>query len=216
MKKAGRYDTSHLLEDQYEPGSRGLILKNRLGIRFKREMDQIETKALRMAEEALLRTYGRKHRFTAFDLRAMHRLWLGKIYAWAGNYRRVNISKEEFSFAFAAQVPKLMKELERGPLHRQTPCTFGSEDRIVQALAEVHAELLLVHPFREGNGRLARLLATLMALQAGLPPLDFRSIKGAKKQAYFAAVRAGMDRNYKPMEQMFREILRRTRGTTST
>jgi hypothetical protein len=32
----------------------------------------------------------------------------------------------------------------------------------------VHAELLLIHPFREGNGRLARWLADLMALQPEL------------------------------------------------
>ena len=76
-------------------------------------------------------------------------------------------------------------------------------------------ELLLIHPFREGNGRLARLLATLMALQAGLPPLDFRSIKGKKKQEYFAAVRAGMVPDYKPMENVFSEVLRKSLGTSS-
>ncbi len=36
-------------------------------------------------------------------------------------------------------------------------------------MAVTHTELILVHPFREGNGRLTRLLNTLMALQAGLP-----------------------------------------------
>ena len=216
MKRGGRYDTSHLPEDQYEPGSRGLVLRNLLGIRSKQEMDRIETEALRKVEDELLRTYGQKHRFMASDMCSMHRLWLGKMYEWAGNYRQVNISKGDFSFAFAAQIPKLMKELEEGPLRRQTPCVFGSRERIVQALAEVHVEFLLIHPFREGNGRLARLLATLMALQAGLPPLDFRSIKGKGKQEYFTAVRAGMVRNYKPMEKVFSAVLRRTLGTSST
>jgi len=28
-------------------------------------------------------------------------------------------------------------------------------------------ELILIHPFREGNGRIARFLSVLMALQAG-------------------------------------------------
>ena len=30
---------------------------------------------------------------------------------------------------------------------------------VAEALAVVHAELILIHPFREGNGRVARLLA---------------------------------------------------------
>jgi cell filamentation protein len=37
-----RYNTSHLIEDQYEPGSRGRVLRNLLGIKLKGEMDQAE------------------------------------------------------------------------------------------------------------------------------------------------------------------------------
>ena len=71
---------------------------------------------------------------------------------------------------------------------------------------------MLIHPFREGNGRVGRLLAVLMGLQAGLPPLDFGNIKGRKRQEYFAAVRAGMDRDYEPMEKVFSDVIGRTLG----
>lgn len=71
-------------------------------------------------------------------------------------------------------------------------------------------EMVLIHPFREGNGRIARLLSVLMALQAGLPPLDFSDLQGEKREEYFAAVRAGMDRDYQPMEKIFAEIIDRT------
>ena len=53
----------------------------------------------------------------------------------------------------------------------------------------VHVELVLIHPFREGNGRLARLLAMLMGLQAGLPMLVFDEMEGVLREKYFAAVR---------------------------
>ena len=78
------------------------------------------------------------------------------------------------------------------------------------ALAVVHTEYILIHPFREGNGRIGRVLAVLMALQAGLPPLDFGGIKGRKRLEYFVAAQAGMDRNYKPMEKVFSDVIRRT------
>lgn len=58
--------------------------------------------------------------------------------------------------------------------------------------------------------RLARVLSTLMALQAGLPLLDFSVIAGEKKQDYFAAVRAGLEKNYAPMERLFAEIIERS------
>jgi cell filamentation protein len=119
----------------------------------------------------------------------------------------VNISKGGFPFAMSAQVSRLMLELERGVLARYTPCAFDDPDKVLKALAITHCELVLIHPFREGNGRVSRLLSTLMALQAGLPLLNFSVIKGRQREAYFAAVQAGMEKNYKPMRDIFRRVV---------
>ncbi|MEX2490517.1 MAG: Fic family protein [Nitrospirales bacterium] len=100
-----------------------------------------------------------------------------------------------------------MQQFERDVLSRLTPCCFPIRQAILQALAETHVELVLIHPFRDGNGRLARLLSTLMALQAGLPLLNFHLLAGEKKWAYFDAIRAGMDKDYAPMEHLFSEII---------
>lgn len=72
---------------------------------------------------------------------------------------------------------------------------------------EAHAELVIIHPFREGNGRCARILASIMALQAGLPILDFSIISGSQKSDYYSAVQIGLDRDYEPMEKLFTEII---------
>lgn len=202
-----KYDVSGLSEAQYEPGSRKLVIKNMLGIRKKSEMDRLESIALKQAEDALFRKYGARHSFIAKDICQMHKLWLGKIYPWAGQYRKVNIGKGNFLFAAATCISQLMEKFEKGQLAKYTPCNFRDKGKIIRALAEVQVEFILIHPFREGNGRIARLIATLMALQAGLPLLDFSTIKRKKKDKYFAAVRAGMDKNYKPMEEIFKEIL---------
>jgi len=211
MKKGGHYDASSLIEAQYEPGSRGRVLRNLLGIKSKREMDQVEAQEQLRTLEELVRIYDQTHRFTAADVRRIHKIWLGSIYAWAGNYRQVNLSKGDFPFAAANQIPRLMIEFEKGPLRAYTPYRFTEMNEIARTIAVVHTELLLIHPFREGNGRVARLLAVLMALQAGLPPLDFGNIKGRKRQEYFRAVQAGLDRDYKPMEKVFSTVIRRTR-----
>ena len=211
MKKGGHYDASSLIEAQFEPGSHGRVLKNLLGIKSKREMDQIEAQEQLRTLEELVRIYDQTHRITAADVRRIHKIWLGSIYAWAGNYRQVNLSKGDFPFAAANQIPRLMIEFEKGPLRAYTPCRFTEMNEIARTIAVVHTELLLIHPFREGNGRVARLLAVLMALQAGLPPLDFGNIKGRKRQEYFRAVQAGLDQDYKPMEKVFSAVIRRTR-----
>lgn len=96
------------------------------------------------------------------------------------------------------------------PIRRCTPSNFSDRAAVIRALAETHGELVLIHPFREGNGWVARVLSTLMALQAGLPPLDFSVIAVEKKKEYFAAVQAGLDKNYSPMERLFGEIIERS------
>jgi cell filamentation protein len=103
-----------------------------------------------------------------------------------------------------------MNEFERGILRKYTPCHFESMEKIIKALASVHTELVLIHPFREGNGRVARMLTTLMALQAGLPPLDFSGIVGKRKNDYIQAIHAGIEHNYLPMERIFNAVIRRT------
>jgi cell filamentation protein len=92
-------------------------------------------------------------------------------------------------------------------LRRLTPCSQEDKASVAGALAKVHAELILVHPFRDGNGRLARLLALLMALQADLPPLDFSPIARRGKRAYIAAIHAAMGKEYVPLKRLFLRII---------
>lgn len=206
MKNKDRYDVSALPEGQFQPGSRGKVLRNKLDITSKAEMDRLEAMALEKAFDVFLHTYDKGHRFTASDICGMHRTWLGDIYEWAGQYRTVNMSKGDFPFAGAAQIPRLMEEFQRDVLFRQTPCVYADRERVLQALAQVHVEFVLIHPFREGNGRLARMVTSLMALQSGRR-IVFDSIKGQRKNDYFASVQVGLKRNYKAMECLFDGLL---------
>ncbi len=210
MKKADCYKTSHLIEDQYEPGSNEKVLKNKLGITSAAEMDKLEKEEQLRVMDELTDLFDKDHKFSAADICKMHKLWLGNIYEWAGKYRQVKMSKENFSFAFPEQIPKLMNEFEKSYLFKSTPCRFESLEKIAKALAVVHTELVLIHPFREGNGRIARMLAVLMALQAELPPLDFSDMIDNGKAEYIKAIQAGMDRNYKLMEKVFVDVIYKT------
>lgn len=204
-----RYDAKGI-EAEFEPGSRGRVLRNRCGISGVRTMQFAESRALEAVEEVLLTRFAAGHRFTEDDVRLIHRLWLGGIYQWAGEYRNVNIAKDGFMFAAAQQVPRLMGEFEVRFLRPLTPCADMGEATLVAALARTHAELVIIHPFREGNGRCARLLAWLMALQAGLPPLDFSPFQGRGKHHYIAAIHAAFSGNYESMETMFSRVVQRT------
>jgi cell filamentation protein len=172
-------------------------------------MERCESAALLRATEHMIHVTRLDQRFRANDIRAIHKLWLGDIYEWAGEYRHVNVAKGGFMFAAANRVLSLMRDFSAGPLREYTPCKFSSVEMQVRALAVVHAELVLIHPFRDGNGRCARLLSTLMGLQAGLRTLDLSGIRGIERCRYIAAVHAAFSKDYAPMERVFRRVIER-------
>ena len=210
MKKKGRYSTSGLVEDQYMPGSNGKVLRNLLDITTQKEIDRVETEQLFEVTDQLLDEFDENRRFSADDILQILRRWLGSVYEWAGTYRQVMMSKGDFMFAAPAYIPQLMADFEKELLAKHTPCTFKSRQDVISALAIVHTELILIHPFREGNGRIARLLAILMALQAGLPLLDFSGFEKERQKEYFAAVQYGLARNYEPMKKVFTDVITRS------
>lgn len=211
-KTPSRYDLPGGAETQTQPGSRGRVLRNRLGITRKQEMDQAEYEALLRAQEQWLNRVAAGTRFTAKMLCRMHKDWLGETYAWAGQYRSVNLSKGGFTWPPAGRVAPNMAAFEEGRLAQWTPCRPQELPTIARGMAEVHADLLLIHPFREGNGRLARWLADLMAAQAGLPPPEYRFTgreSRKEKARYLAAVQAGYLGRSEDLTAFFEEALAR-------
>lgn len=212
MNTTDRYDASGLTEAQFEPESDNKVLRNLRGIRSAHEMDRAEAVELERLTDEATWLYGTDRRFSAADICELHRRWLGTIYSWAGHFRQVSLSRGSFPFASAAQVPQLMEQYETDVLARYTPCNTLDGAALSLALAATHVELVLIHPFRDGNGRIARLLSSVMALQAGLPLLNYSEIAVSLKQQYIAAVQSGLDRDYLPMRQIFDAVIARTMG----
>lgn len=172
-----RYDTSSNPEDQFQPGSNNKVLLNKCGITDSDEMDGIEFDALVKFQKRLFNELTLDTKITAEILCAWHQEWLGGIYEWAGEYRSVNMSKDDFVFAASHLIPKLMSDYERNYLVVHTPCRAMHQPSLVEAMAVCHIEFIIIHPHRDGNGRLGRVLATVMALQADMPLLDFEILE---------------------------------------
>jgi cell filamentation protein len=206
---SSRY-TVHPDED-YEPGSNNQVLKNYLQIKSTEAIESLEAQELKRSELEIIRLFGKEHRFTAEDICNIHELWLGDIYPCAGRYRTVNMGKDDFFFAPSARIPDLMDKFEKDYLNRYTPCLLTDTSELAYALSVVHIELILIHPFREGNGRLARLLADFMTWQAKDTLLDFNEINQTINsdgfRRYILAIHAGLAGDYLPMKIIFRKIL---------
>jgi len=185
----------------WQPGSNEKVLLNKEGIVDPVLMSEAESLLLVQLYDFVLRRQFPKRRLDVADIMEWHRMWLGNLYEWAGLERSVNMGKDGFQFAAAGQISRLLEEFEQQYLHRYTPCKGMDDAALVEAIAICHVELILIHPFREGNGRLSRLLADVMAVQAGRGSLNYDRWD-TDKTTYFAAIQQGMSRNYAPMRHL--------------
>jgi Fic family protein len=89
---------------------------------------------------------------------------------------------EIFRFAEPMDVPEKMRELCQKI--NDSPLTSDTS-ALIQA-AKLHYDFVLIHPFDDGNGRMARLMMNLMLIRYGFPPAI---VKTEDKSNYFSALR---------------------------
>ncbi|HEX5928867.1 MAG TPA: Fic family protein [Solirubrobacterales bacterium] len=73
-------------------------------------------------------------------------------------------------------------------------------DSVVRA-AMAHLHVISVHPFRDGNGRISRIVQSLVLAREGLAAPEFFSIEeylGAHTHEYYAALREAQGGSYQP------------------
>lgn len=166
------------------------VLKNKLNLTDAQALENAETHALILAYDQAAQSYSDDHVFTAADVCRLHEMFLGDIYPWAGTYRTIDLSSPGIRWCHA---PFIAKEMQRfdNVLQKATPLSSAlSREDIIAAIAEIHGELIVIHPFRDGNGRTTRLLCDLLFMQAGMAPLSPTAFNDEEtQQQYFAAIR---------------------------
>jgi Fic family protein len=99
----------------------------------------------------------------------------------------------------------------RGPAGEDVPALMaevvgwlaeGTADvDVVVSAAMAHLNVISVHPFRDGNGRVARIVQSLALAREGLVSPEFSSIEdylGKNTPAYYAALRSTQGGSYQP------------------
>jgi len=181
------------------------VLPNLLGITTIDAIHKAEFEGFLKAQYQLLDTLTTRTIFDMAYIRLIHELSLCKVYDFAGQFRSVNMTKGGFLFPTAKFLPRITHDFDARIL-KQLPHYYSSEEQLTADIAKVHAELLFIHPFREANGRVARILANMMAVKQGYDFLAFYKITQRQFKDYIIAVQAAADENYKPMTQIIRSI----------
>lgn len=153
------------------------VLKNKLGITNKEELSKNE-KIITLKKLAYLEMFPIEGKFDSDHLRKIHYFLFNDIYYFAGEYRKCTMARfREF------ENPNRIKERLKDELDKMNKEVKNilSIDGYSYFLAEEYYELMVIHPFREGNGRSVRefLREFVLSKKEQLPfnvELDFTKI----------------------------------------
>ncbi|MCX6241558.1 MAG: Fic family protein [Bacteroidetes bacterium] len=187
----------------YEMGSS--VLKNNLGITDPQKAAEEETIGFIQAQVIFTGKLTKKTKFDEKYIRSIHRTALGHLYPFAGNYRDVDLSKAGHHFLPCVFIPRGMIYLELEFLSK-LPSDYEDVKKLIEDIAIVHCELIHIHPFREGNGRTARIFADLMANRAGYPSLELDKFRMNNYPQYIEALNKGDDKDYSAMTEIIGKL----------
>jgi fido (protein-threonine AMPylation protein) len=174
-------------------------------IKTRRELNEVEFAAiLRVTEKYLLTKPSRKLAPFTFDwLLGLHREMLGSIWSWAGEIRATAKNIGVNPNIIAAELGRIAMEADQR--HGETG------DLVIATAAEFHHRAVWVHPFEDGNGRWARLLANIWLMQhdqpaALWPATDLRDTESPIRDEYIAAIKEADMRNYGPLIDLHKKF----------
>ncbi len=164
------YSLDALQDDCYENST---VLKNKFNIRDGAKLDLIErtTTTLRIAQAM------KDISFTDVDFtfyKNLHKYVFGDIYEWAGNIRKVEMSKKGTSFCSVNEIEKRGNNLFKR-LQNNNYLKVFTGDEFINEFTELYCDLNYLHPFREGNGRIQRLFLNMLLLSIG-KSIDFSKV----------------------------------------
>lgn len=141
------------------------VLKNKLGITDQEELNKEETDK---TSARMLRLYFKPPTITGSfkDIQNIHYQLFQDVYLWAGKVRTANISKGDTIFLpthfFSTAIPYF-----EDTLRNLNYLQDSSREEFVEGCTELFNQLNIIHPFREGNGRVSRFYFQCLAAMAG-------------------------------------------------
>ena len=151
------------------------MLENKLGLTSSAELARMEEqlskkKAVLLFEKGILDSLPAGKFFT---LQAIHRYLFEDIYDFAAEIRKVNMAKGNFRFAPLMYLDAALENIDK--------MQQSDFDEII----EKYVEMNIAHPFREGNGRSARIWLDHMLKQEIGKVIDWSKVD---KEDYLLAM----------------------------
>lgn len=128
-------------------------------------------------------------------MQTLHKRMFGNTWEWAGELRRTEKNIGVAPEHIAARLKELCADVATQLEHGSYP--------LREIAARFHHRLVYIHPFPNGNGRFARLMADLLLVEGGGRPFAWGEGDlvgaGEVRDTYINALRAADARDYRPL-----------------
>lgn len=183
-----------------------LVISEGIAIKGKPLKDHLEAKDHKEALDFLYELIDKDKKITVSEylVRQLHQLVVNKSHSdIAGKYREGNViitgSKHTPPEGF--QVPHKMRELVSWLNKNQ------KKHHVIELAALLHHKLVYIHPFVDGNGRMARLVMNVLIMKAGYPLAII--LRNDRKRYYRVLSEADSDK-YEPLCEFIAQAVIRT------
>lgn len=199
-----------------KPKSATSYKETTFGILPRSKVVELEKQGIKKAQQYVLKLSDRKSEITPQLILDVHNTGFGFIFPdWAGKFRMIDVTVGDYNPPHYSRIFELVKslcdDLRERLKHLPPSETEGLYlGGVVSLLAWFQHRFVWIHPFNDYNGRVARLLTNLLALNLGLPLLIFKAETGRDRQNYVKAMKAADRYDYSRLETLIASALKET------
>jgi Fic-DOC domain mobile mystery protein B len=162
-------------------------------IAYRHELNEAEQENIARAQDWALSR--RRDPLSEKFVRELHRRMLGDVWRWAGKFRT---SERNLGIAFY-EIPVALRQMLDDTRTRIEFKTYPPDEIAVR----FHHRLVQIHPFPNGNGRHARLIADLLVMNLGSERFSWGSTNlqdaGAMRRRYISALQCADNHDINPL-----------------
>lgn len=177
-------------------------------------MVALEKEGVVRAQRYILLLNTVKEKVTTEIICKVHQEGFGFIFPdWAGKLRTVNVRVGSYEPPHYSQVRELVNSLcqDLNERLKHLPSSKYEErflTEVTSLLAWFQHRFVWIHPFKDYNGRVARLLTNLLALNLNLPIISIKAETGKDRERYIKALKSADNYDYSELERLIADALK--------
>lgn len=196
-----------------KPKSATSFKETAFGVLPRSEIVKLEAEGIKKVQQYIIKLSSRKTKITPQVILDIHKNGFGFIFPnWAGKFRTIDVMVGDYEPPHYSKISELTLNLCNDLAERlkhlpspQNEEVFLSE--LISLLAWVQHRFVWIHPFRDYNGRVARLLTNLLLLNLGFPIISIKAETGKDRDKYVKAMKVADNYDLSKLERLIAEAL---------